>query len=233
MVTKTEKVKVKTPVRKETTLKSGVLTVDVFDMKGEKVGETTLPKEIFGREKNDQLLAQAVRGYLANQHSKGGETKTRSQVAGGGAKPWRQKGTGRARAGSIRSPLWRGGGIIHGPHKRDFGLSLPKKMRRAALASALSAKATSKDIAVLSKLELSEPKTKLAAKVVGKLPIKENSLLVVEENKNLQVAFKNLKRVELVNFQDLNTYQVLAHQSLVFTKSSLEALEGFFTKNVN
>jgi large subunit ribosomal protein L4 len=219
MATKTN-IEKKQKVSKETPL-----TVVVYDMKGEKVEDWQLPESIFGKKENKDLIAQAVRVFLANQRGQGAETKTRSQVAGGGAKPWKQKGTGRARAGSIRSPLWRGGGIIHGPHNRDFGLSFPKKMRQAALLVALSEKARAKDIAILNKLELKDPKTKLAAEIVKKLPLKSKTALVVTDKKTLRRAFDNLKNVELLEVENLNTYGVMATDSLVFTKEAVTELE--------
>lgn len=201
-------------------VKESPLSVVVYDMDGKKVEDWTLPEEIFGQKENKPLLAQAVRVYLANQRGVGAETKTRSNVAGGGAKPWRQKGTGRARAGSIRSPLWRGGGIIHGPHPRDFRLDLPKKMRQGAFLVALSEKARAKAIAVLAKLDLTKPKTKLAAQVIKKLPVKERVIVVVTDKKDLKRAFSNLDKIELLDINNLNIYNVLAAHDLVFTKEA-------------
>ncbi|MDP2671832.1 MAG: 50S ribosomal protein L4 [bacterium] len=219
---------IKKEVKKEKTPSHNPLLVSVFDIKGEKIEDMELPKAIFGEKLNKALLSQAVRVFLANQRGLGAETKTRAEVAGGGAKPWRQKGTGRARAGSIRSPLWRGGGITHGPHKRDFSLDLPKKMKQAALRNALSAKAAAKEVTVLNKLELKEQKTKLAAEVIKKLALKEKVFVVVEETKALKKAFKNLPEVELVDFKNLNTYEVLNHKNLIFTKNALLEMEKFY-----
>lgn len=213
---------------KEKTTKETPLSVVVYDMKGQKVEDWQLPEAIFGKKENKELIAQAIRVYLANKRGVGAETKTRSQVAGGGAKPWRQKGTGRARAGSIRSPLWKGGGIIHGPHNRDFGLDLPKKMRQAALLVALSAKARVKDITVLNKLEFSEPKTKFAASVIKSLPLKSKTTVVVEDRKNLKRAFNNLENIDLMDIKSLNPYSVLVANSLLFTKEAINELEKKF-----
>jgi large subunit ribosomal protein L4 len=211
--------------------KKAGLTAPLFDMKGKEVGEISLSEKIFGLKENKALVAQAIRVYLANQRGRGGVTKTRSQVAGGGAKPWRQKGTGRARAGSIRSPLWRGGGIVHGPGGRDFGLDLPKKMRQKALLSALSAKVKAQEVTILNKLELAEPKTKLAGQVIKNLDLKGKVFVVGENEEILKRAFSNLARVELGDFRNINTYDVVSHESLLFTKGSLEKLEEHLTKN--
>ncbi len=210
---------------------NGYLKVVVFDMKGKEVGEVDLPEEIFGVKENKTLVAQAVRVHLANQATGRGKTKTRAEVAGGGAKPWKQKGTGRARAGSIRSPLWRGGGIVHGPSGLVTRLEMPKKMKRKALLAALSTKARDAEVTVLSKLDLPTAKTKLANEVISKLPLKERIFVVAEINQDLNRSFKNLAGVDLVDFKNINTYEVVSHGSLLFTKESLEKLKEYLTKN--
>jgi len=229
MTAQKQKVSKEKTIKKEA--KTTPLTVKLYDMKGKEVGEVNLPEKVFGIKENKTLVAQAIRVYLANQRGRGGVTKTRSQVAGGGAKPWRQKGTGRARAGSIRSPLWRGGGIVHGPAGRDFSLELPKKMRHKALLAALSAKAKEHEVTVLNKLELAEPRTKLASQVLKSLPLKGKVFVVIEPNADLKRAFKNLTKVNLADFRNINTHDVVFHESVLFTKGSLEKLEEYLAKN--
>src|SRR3989344_978819 len=185
-VVKTKKAK---SIRLASTIDSGVkkdnvksvtskLSAPLFDIKGIKQGEVSLPQEIFGAKPSGALLAQAIRIYFANQSAHFASTKTRAEVRGGGRKPHRQKGTGKARAGSIRSPLWVGGGVALGPKPRKVKLSLPKKMRRKALIYALSAKQKSGDIKVIANIEKIPAKTKVVANLLEKLNIKGSTLFV-------------------------------------------------------
>lgn len=211
------------PVEKE-----DKLTVPLYNQKGEVVKKVSLPKEIFGQKPNPALLAQAARVYLARQKTKTASTKTRAQVAGGGKKPWRQKGTGRARAGSTRSPIWRGGGIIFGPKPGGTPLELPKKMRQKALATALSGKLAEKALAVVDKLEFKEPKTKKAVEFLGKTPLKEKKkiLLVLSDKVAATVkSFRNIQKVEITRALDLNTLDVLKFSGLIFTLEAVDKLK--------
>lgn len=207
-------------------LKSRSVTSKVWDIRGVSLGSVALPGEIFGQKPNDELLAQAIRVGVNNNKGHFGSTKTRAEVRGGGAKPWRQKGTGNARAGSRRSPLWVGGGQIFGPKHRDAKLILPKKMRRKALLLALSAKFKSGDVKVISNLEKIEPKTKLVASLFNKLAIKGSTIVVVSRDsedgiKNIKLAGRNIGQVSVTDPANLNAYQIISHQNVVFSREAI------------
>src|SRR3989338_10679198 len=177
-VTKTKEVAFKKTTKKaQVQGESSRLSAPVFDISGRRLGQVALPKETFGGKINEELMAQAIRVYFANRHPKTASAKTRSEVKGGGRKPWRQKGTGRARAGSTRSPLWVGGGVTFGPKPEKTELTLPKKMRQKALISALSLAKKEGSINVLSNIEKIEPKTKAAAILFKKLSISGRTLI--------------------------------------------------------
>lgn len=198
------------------------LTVKMFDIHGKSIGTVNLPKEIFGQKPNPNLLAQALRVYQANQKNHTAHTKTRADVRGGGAKPWRQKGTGRARAGSRRSPLWVGGGIVFGPRFRDVKLTLPKKMKRKALISALSDKAKSDAIKVISGIEKIQPKTKIVARLLDKLNAKNKTLFVISENnQNVKLAARNIPAVSVDLPQDLNAHEIIASNHLLISREAI------------
>lgn len=198
------------------------LSAKVFDLKGKNIGTAPLPKEIFGQKPNKNLLSQALRVYFANSKPHTAHTKTRAEVRGGGTKPWRQKGTGRARAGSIRSPLWVGGGITFGPRARDAKLSLPKKMKHKALVYALSTKAKSQDIKVIANIEKIDPKTKIIAGLLKNLDMLKNSLFIVsEKNQNLKLATRNIPNVSVETPSNLNAYVVTKNNNLLLSKEAL------------
>jgi large subunit ribosomal protein L4 len=200
--------------------------VQVYDIEGNKKGGVQLQDYYFGCEVNIPVMHMVVRHQLAAARSGTASTKTRSLVSGGGRKPWRQKGTGRARAGSTRSPLWRGGGTIHGPQPRDFDFKVNRKVRRLALRSALSARAEEERVMVLEDFTLSEPKTKLAAAIFQALGVEDYTLLVLaEEDENLVKSVRNLPFVEVTWVRKLNTYDILASDRVIFTRSSLEKLQ--------
>lgn len=206
------------------------LVAQAFDIQGKPQGRVALPKDIFGLKPNPRLLAQAVRVYFNNQSKHAGSTKTRGEVRGGGAKPWRQKGTGRARAGSIRSPLWVGGGVVFGPKSRDVKLDLPKKMRRKALLYALSEKSNSGQIKVLSNLEKIEPKTKNVVNLLKKMEIKGNTLLVISgDNRNVKLASRNIPQVSICDAPNLNAYEIVRNGQILFSKEALQELHEFRT----
>lgn len=207
------------------------LSIPLYSQKGEVIKSISLPKEIFGQKPNPSLLSQVARVYLSRKKPKAASTKTRAEVAGGGRKPHRQKGTGRARAGSIRSPIWRGGGVVFGPKPVGRKLTLPKKMRQKALAVALSGKYTEKALAVVDKLEFRQPKTKKAQEFLKKMPIEQEKLvlLVLEERNPTTVkSFRNIKQVEVSRTLDLNSLDVLKFSGLIFTLSALEKLKERF-----
>ena len=220
-ISKTKEVAVKKTAKKTQGGRSRLLA-PVFDITGRRLGQVTLPKETFGGKINEELMAQAVRIYFANRHPKTASAKTRSEVKGGGRKPWRQKGTGRARAGSTRSPLWVGGGITFGPKPNDKKLKLSKKMKKRALVSALSQKAKLGEILVVSNLEKLAPKTKMAASLLQKLKIDGRTLLVLEQNKkNIKLAMRNIPDVNVDLVDSLNAYEVLSHKNLMFEKLAI------------
>lgn len=198
--------------------------IQVLDQSGKKVSEMTAPKEIFSYPVKEHLLYEAVVNYRANQRRGTASTKTRGEVSGGGRKPWRQKGTGRARAGSIRSPLWKKGGVTFGPKPRDYSYSIPKKAKRNALKSALSMKLAEDQLLVLKALELKEPKTKEGVKILEALKL--DSVLIVDhhQNKNLFLSLRNIPKVKAVDYNLVNVYDVLNHKWLVFTQKAFESL---------
>lgn len=209
--------------------------IAVYNQKGEKTGTVELPDTVFGLKWNADLVHQVVTSYAANKRRGTAQVKGRGEVRGGGRKPWRQKGTGRARHGSIRSPLWRGGGVTHGPTaERIYKKKIPKKMARKALYTVLSAKARDNEIIVLNDLKFEEPKTKLAAKVFDNLSkVKEfqrlkrgNGVLVAlpEKDDTAYRALRNLPYVGIEEARNLNAYKVMQYRYLLLTKGSLGLL---------
>lgn len=203
------------------------MKLDVYTQQGEKLKiKASLDEDIFGVAPNKDLLAQYVRVKRANQRQGTAKVKTRAEVRGGGRKPWRQKGTGRARHGSIRSPLWVGGGRAHGPKPKDWSLKMPAKMKNAALAAALSSKRQSGDLLLLNKLELTEVKTQSLVKILSKLPVKDKILLVLGGvDRNVVLSARNIPGVRTVPAKDLNAYEVLDTKTLVLTKEALKVLQ--------
>jgi len=198
--------------------------LDIIDRDGKSAAQLDLPEEVFAPAANDHLIYEAVVNYRANQRQGTASTKTRAAVSGGGKKPWRQKGTGRARVGSTRSPLWRKGGTVFGPQPRDYSSELPKKAKRGALRSALAHKLAAGDLIVASELEVKEPKTKEAVALLKAFHLDSALLVDLAANANLFLAVRNLARVKAVDVSGLNIYDVLAHKSLVFTKRAFEAV---------
>lgn len=198
----------------------------VHNVKGETVGDIELSDAVFAAPVNQALLHAAVVRYLANQRQGTAKTKTRSEVAGGGRKPWRQKGTGRARHGSIRSPIWRGGGVTFGPAPRDFRLEMPRKARRAALRSALSAKASSGDIVVLDSLEFAEPKTKQVVGLLKNLKIDGKALILTGDVQTaVYKSARNLPGVKAEEARNVNVYDILNHGKVIMTEAAARRLE--------
>jgi large subunit ribosomal protein L4 len=198
----------------------------LYNVEGKSAGELSVSKEIFDRKANEQVVHSALIWFLASQRRGTHHAKTRAEVRGGGVKPWRQKGTGRARVGSIRSPLWRKGGVIFGPKPRSYAYNLPKKMRKLALKIALSDKAKAGKVKIVEELKVSEPKTKLAAKLLKNLKATGKTLIVLaEENKTFEQAARNLERVELISFKSLNIFDLLAAEWLLIEKKAMAGLE--------
>lgn len=200
--------------------------VEVKNLDNKKVSTLELREEVFAVKVKQALLHEAVRHYLASQRRGTHKTKTKGDVRGSGRKPWRQKGTGRARVGSIRSPLWRHGGTTQGPQPRDYSYSLPRKVLLGALRGALTAKFEDKKMIVVDKLELENHKTKVLRTALDKLGA-EKSLLIVEAegNANLERASRNLPRVRLVATQQVHPYHVLAHDRVLFSRAAVEKLQ--------
>ncbi len=221
-------------IRQAQDKKVGGLSAAMYDVKGAKAGTFSLPKEVFGAKINNILMAQAVRVYLANQRQGNAHTKSRNAITLTTAKWYRQKGTGRARHGAQSAPIFVGGGVAHGPKTHDFSLSLPKKMRKAALISALSQKAKDGEIIVLSGFEKVEPKTKNMNDVLNKITTdtkRKASVLIVASGapKNLPNIFKasrNIKNVDIISADLLNTYEVLKHKNVLVMKESIEVIGG-------
>lgn len=200
--------------------------VALYNMEGKQIGDIELNEAIFGAKINEALMHQVVVNQLANRRQGTAATKTRSFVRGGGRKPWRQKGTGRARVGSIRSPLWVGGGVTFGPAPRNYSYRIPKKARRQALKSALSAKVRDGKLIVLDQLTIEQPKTKLMVNVLKALNAEKKPLIVIGDwDTNIELATRNILKALLLKSSGLNVYDVLNHDQVIFTKDALTKLE--------
>lgn len=200
--------------------------VSVLSQTGASVGEIELNDTIFGIEPNEAVLFDAVIAQRASLRQGNHKVKNRSEVAGGGRKPWRQKGTGRARQGSIRSPQWRGGGIVFGPTPRSYSYKLPKKVRRLALKSALSAKVGEQNLVVLDALTLAAPKTKEFKAILGNLNIDKKALFVTADlDENVALSARNIPGVTVLTATGINVLDLLGHDKVVFTKAAVEKVE--------
>ncbi len=214
------------------------MKVKVYNQKGEEVGTTVLPKEVFEREINPDLIHQVVVCMMANQRHPWAHTKDRGEVSGGGKKPWRQKGTGRARHGSIRSPIWVGGGVAHGPRKeKKYKKRIPKRMKRQALLLVLSGKVKDNELVVLDKLEIDTPKTKKMAEIIKNLKekakiIEKKSLLIAipKKDDNIIRSAYNIPRVEVMEARNLNVLELLKYKYLVLPKDSIKVIKETFVK---
>jgi len=197
----------------------------VVDIKGKKTDSIKLPKEQFGVHVQDAVIHQAVVMYNANKRQGNAATKTRGEVSGGGKKPWRQKGTGRARAGSTRSPLWKKGGIVFGPHPRDFGYDVPRKIRIAALRESLNAKFLSNELVCVDKIDVPSGKTKDFAQILGTLKLQGRVLVMLDGcDEKALLAGRNMARVHLVRAANVNAGDILGSKNILVTKNALETL---------
>lgn len=198
-----------------------------YSTDGSVLGKFPLADKIFDQKVNEHLLWEVVRYYQANQRQGTVSTKTRAEVRGGGKKPWRQKGTGRARHGSIRSPIWVGGGAVFGPRPRDYRLEIPKKKRQQALAMALSDRARDGKVIVVDDLKAGEPKTKIVASFLKKLNLADRRTLLVADNpdRNVKLATRNIPNLTLESVVNVNAWKVLSHEYLVITRGACEKLE--------
>ena len=197
-------------------------TVDVVDLNNQKVSELELADDVFGAPVNQSLLYEAVRQFQASNRAGTHATKVRREVAGSGKKLWKQKGTGRARVGSVRSPIWRHGGTVHGPQPRDYSYKLPKKMLVGALRSALSAKLRDGELKVVQDFNFADNKTKNAMGVLAKLVKPVSTVLVLDnaDNRNLELGLRNLKGVTLLATREVNPYHLLGHKSVLISEAA-------------
>ena len=204
--------------------------VKVFDLNAKEVGEIELSQEIFGVEIHPTLMHQAMVMQLANQRLGTAATKTRAMVRGGGKKPWRQKGTGRARAGTIRSPLWVGGGVVFGPHPRKYVKKMPRKARRLALKSALSAKMVASELRILDSLQFEAPKTKQVLEVLKAFELEGKKALFIsrEYSENVEKSTRNLKGVKAITSMGLNIVDLVHHDAIFLTKDAVTQIEEVF-----
>ena len=198
---------------------------EVYNIDNKKVGEVELNEALFGLEVKQHILHDVVKMQLANRRAGTACTKTRTEVSGGGKKPYRQKGTGRARAGTNRSPLWRGGGVIFGPKPRDYSYKLPKKVRKLGVRMALSSRFSENNMLVLDGFDLSEIKTKQFVEVMKKLNIENGLIVIPERNENLEKSSRNVKGYKVIQADGLNVYDILLHRRLVLLQSCLGQLE--------
>lgn len=203
--------------------------VNVLNIKGEQVGNLELSEQLFGIDVNEHVVYEAVKNQLANKRQGTQSAKTRAEVSGGGKKPWRQKGTGRARQGSIRSPQWRGGGVVFAPKPRDYSYAIPKKVRRLALKSVLTSKVVEEEIIVLNELSLNEFSTKTAKEILNNIKADKTALVVIDEtNEHVYRSFRNIEGVEVCVVNNINVYDLLRHNSLVITEAAVKKAEEVF-----
>lgn len=204
------------------------ISIKILNMNGSEVGTTEIDEKIFGIEVNEHVMHQAVVQYLANQRQGTKCTKTRAEVRGGGRKPWRQKGTGRARQGSIRSPQWKGGGVVFAPKPRDFSFKLNKKVKRLALKSALTTKVNCNEFIVVDELKLNEVKTKEMKKVLNTLNIQKGLIVLGEKNPNVLLSTRNIPNVKTAGINTINVYDILKYEKLIVTKEALTKIEEVY-----
>lgn len=207
-----------------------MVEMNIHTIDGEKIGEIELNDNLFNAKINKHIVHQIVKKHLAEKRRGTASTKSRGEVSGGGKKPWKQKGTGRARAGSIRSPLWVGGGVVFGPDNRNYSYSVPQKMRLIALKSVLSDKAKNNNVVVLEKLELENGKTKDLASILNNLQIDSDKVLIVidKEDEKIRRAVRNLRDTFVITANKINAYDIINYQKMVITKDALKTIEEVF-----
>jgi large subunit ribosomal protein L4 len=199
---------------------------DVFDIEKKKVSQVDLNDAVFGAEVNEAIIYDVVKMQLASRRSGTASTKTRSDVSGGGKKPWRQKGTGRARAGTTRSPIWRGGGIVFGPHPRDYAYSIPKKVRKKAVISALSMKFRDNKMLILKDFPMEKISTRVFKSVFDLFSLKKALFVLDENNEVLLKSSRNMKNVKMIRSEGINVYDILNHDHLILLEPSVKKIEG-------
>ncbi len=204
--------------------------VNVYNMSGEQVEELELNEDIFGIQPNQHVVYEVVKNQLANKRQGTQSTKTRAEVRGGGRKPWRQKGTGRARAGSLRSPIFTGGGVVFAPKPRDYSYKVPKKVKRLALKSVLSAKVESGEIIVVDNINFEAPKTKEMVNFLANIKADKKALIVMDENNaNIIKSANNIPNVQTALVNTLNVYDILKHNSFIITKAAVKKVEEVYS----
>lgn len=199
---------------------------DVFSIEKKKVSQVELNDAVFGAQPNEAVIYDVVKMQLAARRAGTASTKTRSDVSGGGKKPWRQKGTGRARAGTTRSPLWRSGGIVFGPHPRDYSFNVPKKMRKQALISALSMKLKQDKMLVINDFPMEKISTREFQSIIDLFDLKKALFVLDADNENLQKSSRNVKNIKMIRSEGLNVYDILNHEHLVLLEPSIKKIEG-------
>jgi large subunit ribosomal protein L4 len=202
--------------------------VAVYNIEGKEVGTMELNDAVFGVEVNEHLVHMAVVGQLANKRQGTQKAKTRSEVSGGGRKPWRQKGTGHARQGSTRAPQWTGGGVVFAPVPRDYSIKMNKKEKRAALKSALTAKVEEKKFIVIDEIKLDEIKTKSIATMLKNLEVQKALVVLEDGNKNAELSARNIADVKTAKTNTINVYDILKYNTVVVTKAAVEAIEEVY-----
>ena len=203
-------------------------TVDLYNREGQKVGDLQLADTVFAVEVNEDVLHQVVVAQLANKRQGNQSAKTRAEVSGGGKKPWRQKGTGRARQGSIRAPQWIHGGVVFAPKPRDYKMSIPKSMRRVAMKSALTSKVNENELVVLESLELDAPKTKEMVKMINAFEGKKPLIVVPESNEVVYKSVRNIEGATVVPVNNINVYDILRHDKFIITKEAVSKIEEVY-----
>lgn len=203
-------------------------TVGLFNIEGTKVGDLSLNENVFNVEVNSAVLHQVVVAQLANKRQGTQSAKTRAEVRGGGIKPWKQKGTGRARQGSIRSPQWAGGGIVFAPKPRDYRISLPKSMRRVAMKSALTAKVMENEMIVLESLNFDAPKTKSMVSMLKAFDVKKALIVTLESDNNVYKSGRNVEGIQVMPVNNINVYDLLKYENLIITKDAVSKLEEVY-----
>jgi large subunit ribosomal protein L4 len=203
--------------------------VGLYNQEGQKIGDCNLADSVFGVTVNTYAMHQVVVALLANKRQGTQSTLTRAEVRGGGVKPWRQKGTGRARQGSIRAPQWIHGGIVFAPKPRDYRISTPKSMRKVAMKSALTSKVVDNEFIVLESLKLDVPKTKDMLKLLSALEVKKTLLITAESNENIYKSARNIKGVHVIPANNINVYDLLKYDKVIITKEAVSKIEEVYS----
>ncbi|MFH1563120.1 MAG: 50S ribosomal protein L4 [Nitrospirota bacterium] len=200
--------------------------INLYSKEGKVLNQIQLPESIFSQKVSEFAVHDSIKAYLANQRLGTACTKTRAEVSGGGKKPWKQKGTGRARVRSTRNPIWKGGGVVFGPKPHSFKIKLPRKVNQKALISALIDKAMNDKIVIVDSITLDKPKTSVMVKILKNLNLQNPLIILDESDTNLYLSIRNLKGTDVILASNLNPYKVLLHENLLFTRAALDKLEA-------